>query len=274
MKNSKEYSAKLQKEYKSLKKANPKVKPVYHDSLLQALVHGAVSEKVTEDETRKAIKNFDDYFVDYNDLRVSRTEEITEKFSKETDAVKSIAKKLTAVLMSVFEKYNTLQINEIADEGIRQARQELENIPYITPYMVDYCMLTFIQGHAIPLTEAMIEYLKENELVHPDSDYNDIEGFLLRQINSSNGYEFYKYLRKAAEQKKPSEKKKTSGKSAKKAKKKKASKAGKSAKKTAKKTTKKTAKKTTKKTSAKSSKKASKSTKKKTSKKKSSKKKK
>ncbi|MFA7485283.1 MAG: hypothetical protein WCZ89_04600, partial [Phycisphaerae bacterium] len=63
----------------------------------------------------------------------------------------------------------------------------------------DYCMLTALDGHAVPLTENMTAFFKENELVDAESDAADIEGFLTRQISAKNAYEFYSLLRRQSE---------------------------------------------------------------------------
>ena len=60
-------------------------------------------------------------------------------------------------------------------------------------------MLTSLQGHAIPLTEGMIEYLKSKELVYPEADEQQIGGFLAKQISARKGYEFYALLRNESE---------------------------------------------------------------------------
>ncbi len=209
MKNSKKYSKKVEKEYKDLKNAYKKVKPEFHEDVVEAIVEGLVTEKITLKQTEKVLKKFDDYFVDYNDLRVSRPDEITEQFPREDEEIKKQALNITGTLRAVFDKFNTMNINEVKKEGIRKGREILEEIPYMTPFSVDYTILTSFQGHAIPLTEKMIDYLKKNELIHPDSNYDTIQGFLCRLISSSDGYEFYKILRLASEDRKPAGKRKT-----------------------------------------------------------------
>jgi len=61
-------------------------------------------------------------------------------------------------------------------------------------------MLTAIDAHAIPLTAMMVKYLRDNELVHPEADEQDIEGFLTRLIPASSGYDFYFLLRQESEE--------------------------------------------------------------------------
>ena len=93
---------------------------------------------------------------------------------------------------------------------IGPARQVLEKIDGTSNFIVDYCMLTSLRGHAIPLTENMIKYLKANGLVDSDADEQQISGFLSKQISAKNGYEFYTLLRNESERQKSGAKTKTS----------------------------------------------------------------
>ena len=225
MKNSKEYSKKVHKLYRSLKRRYPKPQSAIYDEPLDALVYAIVSEKMSEAATHSTIKRFGDYFIDLNDLRVSRAEEIIEVLGADTPVTRDIALTLTRALRAVFDKYNTVSLQALKKTGKKPARRVLEKIDGISRFVVDYCMLTSLHGHAIPLTEKMIDYLKRNELVHPDADEQQIEGFLARQISAENAYEFYALLRRQSESRRTVRKKgttrKTKGKTTTRAKKKK-----------------------------------------------------
>jgi hypothetical protein len=208
-------------------------------------VDGLVIEKITQSVTDSAMKRFDEYFIDFNDLRVSRSEEVIELLGEKSAASKSIAVVLAKTLGAVFDKYNCVSLKSLKKIGKKPARQILEKLDGITTFAVNYCVLTSLGGQAAPVTERMIDYLKAYELVHPDADKHQIEGFLARQIPSSNLYEFYVLLRTQSESSKVKKRKKTKKKTTAKRKKKVAVKA---TKKKTKKTTKKTKKKTKKKT--------------------------
>ena len=83
--------------------------------------------------------------------------------------------------------------------GKRQVKQELEGIKGISPFAVNYCLLTAFQAHAVPLTDKMILYLKDNDLVEPSADLNAIEGFLTKQISAKESFAFYTILRTESE---------------------------------------------------------------------------
>lgn len=209
MKNSKEYSKKIQRLYRSLSRKYPKVKKVIHDEPADAIVYAIISAELSKKATESAIKRFADYFVDLNDLRVSQTEEIVEMLGGDTPVTRTIASTITMVLRAVFNEYHKVSLEALKKIGKRPARQILEKLEGTSHFVVDYCMLTSLQGHAIPLTEGMIEYLISKELVYPDADEQEIGGFLAKQISAKKGYEFYALLRRENEARRSKKKKKT-----------------------------------------------------------------
>lgn len=207
MKNSKEYSTRLQKLYRGLKRAHPKVEKVTHDDPIEAVIHGIIGEYTSDAATQKAIKGFQATFVDWNDLRVSRMEEIVEVLQEDNAASRAAASALITALRAIFDEYHTLSLQPLKKMGKRPAKQAVEALDGIGHFAVSYCMLTALQGHAIPLTEAMATYLRQNEIVDPEADAHDIEGFLTRQVAAKNAYEFYSLLRRESESPKIAKKK-------------------------------------------------------------------
>jgi len=289
MKDSKIYAKKIAKLYRDMKKEYGKVKPIKYDDPIEAVVFGILCQYLTLPAARSALRKIRKHFVDLNDLRVSRDEEVIEVLGKNGEDIKTIAREMSESLNAIFYKFDTISLNSLREEGKRQAKKELEDLGKITQFAISYCFLTALSGHAIPISQSMSDYLRVEELVHPKAKLADIEGFLERQNKSDEAYEFFMLLKThsdaaakktakklakiAAEEeaKKPAKKpgKKTSTKT--KAKEEKPAKkkaAKKPAKKTEKKSVKKAAKKTPKKTAKKTVKKAAKKTTKKTAKKK------
>lgn len=199
MKNSKKYAKEIGKLYRSLKKKHPKVKAVEFDEPVEALVYAVVSEDVHSSVAKAILKRIKGHFIDLNDLRVSRQEEICEALGSDTSDAKRRAKLLTDVLNAVFHQYDRVCLEDLKELGKRQARKELEKLDPASSFAINYCFLTVLGGHAIPLTPNMIEYLKTAGMVDPIAKDDDIEGFLERQISASNGYEFYSLLRRESE---------------------------------------------------------------------------
>jgi endonuclease III len=207
MKNSKEYGARLQKLYRGMKRAHPKAQKAIHDDPIEALIFGIVNEHASETATERAMKGFRETFVDWNDLRVSRVEEIVEILQDDNAKNRATAFALLTALRAVFDEYHTLSLQTLKKIGKRPAKQAIEALDGVGHFVVSYCMLTALQGHAIPLTEGMMTYLKRNEIVDPEADARDIEGFLTRQVAAKNAYEFYSLLRHESESPKIAKKK-------------------------------------------------------------------
>jgi len=199
MKNSKEYSKKLQQLYRSLKPKFPKVEKVVHNEPVDALVYAIISENTSETAAQSARKKIAEHFVDLNDLRTSPPKEITEALGESTPATRAASASIIKALRFVFDEYHKLSMETLKKIGKRPAREVLEKIDGVSRFVVDYCMLTALQGHAIPLTPTMIEYLKNNKLVHPDASHEEIEGFLAKQTPAENAYTFYALLRQQSE---------------------------------------------------------------------------
>ena len=190
MTNSKDYSKKIQKLQSSLGRKYSKVQIVTHDDPTDAIVYGIICSRLDDKTTESAIKKFSDYFIDLNDLRVSRIEEIVEMLGADTLAAREVASTITTVLRAIFNEYHKVSLEGLKKTGKRPARQILEKMEGTNRFVVDYCMLTSLQGHAVPLTEEMIAYLKDKGLVYPDANEQEIGGFLAKQISAKKGYEF------------------------------------------------------------------------------------
>ena len=210
MKNSKEYGQRLQKLYRGLKRAHPKkVDAEAYDDPIDALISGIVGEHCSDAATSRAMKGFRETFVDWNDLRVSRVEEIVEILQEDSVTSRATAFSLITALRAIFDEYHALSLEPLKKIGKRPAKQALESLEGVGHFVVSYCMLTALQGHAVPLTETMATYLKQSDVVDPEADVHDIEGFLTRQVAAKNAYEFYRLLRHESESAKPAKKKTT-----------------------------------------------------------------
>lgn len=209
MKNSKSYSKKVLKLYHSLKKKHSAVEKTVYEDPVEAVIYAIISEHLYEKRVIATFKRFDDFFIDYNDLRVSRSDDIVEMIGKDTPAMHELAATLTKALRYIFDEHHEVSLKALKKIGKRPAKSAIEKIDGVSKFVVDYCMLTALDGHAIPLTAAMVQYLRDNELVYPGAGEHDIGGFLAKQISAKSGYEFYCLLRRESEATVKKEKKAT-----------------------------------------------------------------
>ena len=199
MKNSREHAQRLRKLYRTLKRVHGKPDLATYDDPVDALIYGIVSEKMTHAAAGAAMRGIRQTFINWNDLRVSRPEEIVEVFGTDTPAHRDTAVVLTTALRGVFDGYHTVSLQALKKLGKRPARQAIEKLGTLSRFAVSYCMLTSLQAHAIPLTERMTEYLRRHKIVDARADGEEIDGFLTRQVAARNAYEFYALLRQECE---------------------------------------------------------------------------
>lgn len=203
MKNSSEYAQRLRKLYRELKRSHGKIEVAAHDDPVDALIYAIISESMSVSAAEAALRGIRDTFIDRNDLRVSRVEEIVELFGKDTPEGRKTAFGLTTALRAVFDSFHTVSLEALKKMGKRPAKQVLEGLQGVDRFAVNYCMLTSLQAHAIPLTGRMVVYLKDREIVDPQASDEEIEGFLTRQVAAKNAYDFYALLRCESESSKP-----------------------------------------------------------------------
>jgi endonuclease III len=199
MKNSRHYSSRLQKLFRLLKREYGKVRKVSFDEPIDAVIQAILSETMMDSGAQSSVRKLAAHFVDWNDLRVSRPDEILDVIGKENGNIRNTISTLTRALYAVFKKYDIVSLKLLKGMGKRSARQALSKLEAISPFVCDYVMLTALQGHAIPLNAKMTEYLKEQDFVHPDASETEIQGFLSRQIPATKAYEFYSLLHRESE---------------------------------------------------------------------------
>ncbi len=199
MKDSKTYGQRVSKLFRSLKQKYTKTKKIEFGDPAYALVYAIVSERTRASTAKTILRRLERHFVDLNDLRVSRTEEILEVLGSSSQDYRKTASVLIQVLNSIYNRYNMVSLTPLTEVGKREARKQLEKLDGLSSFAINYCVLVALGGHAIPLTDKMIGYLRAGELVHPDSTDDEIVGFLERQITAANGYEFYSLLRQESE---------------------------------------------------------------------------
>ena len=206
MKNSKEYAQKMKKLYKSLRANNSaKVQQPEYEDPTEAMVFAAISEFATISGAKSISRRMSEHFVDLNDLRVAPREEVLEILGDSSFDARQTASQLNKVLNNIFISYNTISLMALKKMGKRPAKQVIEKITD-NYFVTEYCFLTALEGHSIPLTPSMVVCLKKDKLVYPDADADEIEGFLARQISAKNAYEFYSLLRGYCESRKPKKK--------------------------------------------------------------------
>jgi len=199
MKKMPQYSQKIKKLFNALKKGAEKPKKVSHEDLIEAMVFASLCQDCNESAAKAALKKIQSHFVDFNDLRVARVEEIVSVIGGDVSNADKAAIKMTSMLNAIFQKHDSLITENLVSTGKKGIKEVLEKINGITDFVRNFVCLTFLNSHAIPLTDKMIEYFKAYDLVDLQWDNSQIAAFIEKQVSASEAYAFYSIIRHDSE---------------------------------------------------------------------------
>ena len=166
---------------------------------LDALVRGAMSFDVSDNRAEDAMKAIGKEFVDLNELRVATDLEIHELLGVRYPEIEKRVAMITQCLNAIFEREQTMSLNRLKDVSKREARQFLRELPDIHPFVEAYIMLYAFDGSAFPLDDDMLEYLREQDAVDPETNLHDAQKFVENHLKADEVYDAYIHLRKAAQ---------------------------------------------------------------------------
>ncbi len=198
MKDSKKYSDNLEKFWRKFKPKGKIEKPQFSDPV-EAMVYANVLNSLGTGKADRYIKRLRDNFVDWNDLRVSRNEEIMEALGGESGETKDLAVTLRNCLQAVFEKNDCLELDYILELGKRKANEELKDLKVLPAFVESYIMLVCLDGHSIPTNEKTADFMKENDLADSKAGIDEVQSFVERQIPAANNYEFFVTMQELSE---------------------------------------------------------------------------
>jgi endonuclease III len=181
---------------KLLREHKPEPKPTYEP--LQAFVRGAMSYDVPDSRTDDAMVVIGREFVDLNELRVATDLEVEDMLGQKFPGVAKRVMMITNCLNAIFEKEHTLSLDRLKTLSKRDARQFIKDLPDIHPFVEAYTMLFGFDGHAVPLDEQMMAFLREHEVIELTTTLEEAQKFLEHTVKSEEHYELFSALRRAA----------------------------------------------------------------------------
>lgn len=197
MKNATKHADDLRSLLKKLSRDHkPEPKPTYEP--LKAFVRGAMCYDAPDSRADDAMDVIEKEFVDLNELRVATELEVQDMLGQRFPGVEKRVTMITGCLNYIFEKEHTLSLDRLKTLSKRDARQALRDLPEVHPFVEAYTMLFGFDGHAIPVDEMTLNYLKEHGVVEAAASIDDCQKFLEHAVKGEEHYETYVALRRAA----------------------------------------------------------------------------
>jgi len=185
-----------------------KAPPREPQEALKALVRSAMSYDVPDDKAEGAMKAIEREFVDLNELRVATELEVQEMLGQRYPKIEERVTMITQALNNIFEREHTMSLDRLKEISRRDSRQFLRELPGIHPFVEAYVMLFAFDGHTFPIDEAMLELLRDEEVVEETTSLEDAQKFVEHHLKDSECYEFYWAMRQVAYDERKTTKKK------------------------------------------------------------------
>lgn len=138
----------------------------------------------TTQRARSAMQRFASAFVDLNELRAARIEDVSEVLGKTYPRGEERAMRLKASLHDIFGKEHEVSLAKAASLGKRDARKYLDGLSGMVPFVAGRVVLLSMGGHAFPLEDRSLEMLIEQGVLEPDTDLAKAVGILERYIKA------------------------------------------------------------------------------------------
>lgn len=185
MKNGTAYAAKLKKRWAKLRNGADVEEGGVAQDPIHCLAAGVLGAGMSPDQVRRAIDRLTAEAVDWNEIRVSNADDLARIAGMKSQV--AVFQRLIDALQHLYDKENTLGMDRLDNMGRREARQYLESLNGMDEYAVATVMLWSLGGHAIPVNDAMLQTLCDEDLVNPDATRAEVQAFLERHISAAEG---------------------------------------------------------------------------------------
>jgi endonuclease III len=163
---------------------------------LKALVRAAMSFDMPDAKADEAMRLIDREFVDLNELRVATDLEIQELLGVRYPAIERRVEMITRSLNNIFEREHTMSLDRLKAISKRDARQFLRELPDIHPFVEAYVLLFAFDGHAFPIDDEILAYLREQEVVEEDVNLEEAQRFVEHHLKAEECHDLFAAARK------------------------------------------------------------------------------
>jgi hypothetical protein len=202
MKDGTAYASKLKKAYLKMRHAVHKPIIPEADDPLRRLATAILALGTTEDRGEAAVGKLLASMVDWNEIRVSSAPELAAVLGNFVPDTQGRCQALVRALNWIYNAENRLSLDHLKSASRRDARTYLERIDGADEHAAASVMLWSLGGHAVPVSDPVLELLRDSELTHPEATRAEVQAFLERHVSASDAREFCLVLQAVVKRKK------------------------------------------------------------------------
>ena len=166
---------------------------------IRQLVYSFLLWDCTTSRADNAFKRIEETYVDMNDLRVSRTEEIMDVLGKTYPDAEERVDRIKASLRDVYLREHAVSLASVREGGKREARKYVESLEGMHPFVAARVCLLGMDCHAVPIEERLLAKLIKAGVFEPDTPLDKASGTIDRHVKASKGLETYLVLQAYSE---------------------------------------------------------------------------
>ena len=186
-----------------LRREFPKPKDREYETLpenaTEMLILGILSTNETFYHARQAIKVLQEKMVDFNELRVTPTVELSEMFDEFLCDPQKASVDLVKTLNIIFSRFDTLDLSELKEKNKSDILKLFEDLPGCPDHARCAMLLFSFDIPNFPMDDKMLEYLISVKALPAQVDLATARGFVERKLKAAELSVFYWQLRKASE---------------------------------------------------------------------------
>ena len=201
MKNESTYAKKFATLFRKIKSATKTAEPAPQRDPIVQLVLGFLTWNTTRRQAEEAYDRIMPEMVDHNDLRVTHAHVIADLLGDGYEQAGERASRLRETLHEIYRREHAVSLDSLTAMTKKQARNYLDTLPGMTPYVAAQMLLTCFGGHAVPVDDRLADLLRDEDAVDPEATVEQIEAFLERQIKSGDGPAAHAHLQAWADSK-------------------------------------------------------------------------
>lgn len=157
---------------------------------LDQLILGLLSAGTSERKAAQALRRLQTDFVDFNEVRVSRPNDVAEAIQVVADP-EGKANRIIRVLQQLFLRYGGVDLDLLLKAPLGEAQASLQQLPGVDARTAATVVLLSLGGQALPADPAVVRLSKRIGLVDRAWSTDQVQEALSALVPSEERYAFY-----------------------------------------------------------------------------------
>lgn len=161
------------------------------DPVLREFVRSFLAWDASLVKADNALKRIDQAVVDINEFRVCMPDEMCQIVGPNYPRVEERCQRLRSALNDVYKREHRVSLAQLADKSKRAAREYLDGLAGIVPYVSARTVLVALGGHAFPLDSRSHQKLVQADVLDEGMTPEDASAWMERSVRAGEALAAY-----------------------------------------------------------------------------------